>query len=226
MIRAMPQPLAKIPAGVDTLLLDLDGTLLDLAYDTHFWLEILPEHYGAARGLTPDEARAEILPRMRAWEGTLPWYCVDHWSRELDFDVVALKHRFPERIAWLPGAREFLARQRALGRRLVLATNSHPSTLALKDERTQLRAHLDAVHSSHEFGAPKEDPAFWRGFRERVAFDPARTAFLDDNLAVLRAGREAGIAHPIAITDPDSSRPRREPPPDFDWVEAVAQLDA
>jgi len=222
----MPGPLAKIPAGVDTLLLDLDGTLLDLAYDTHFWLEILPEHYGAAHGLTADEARAQILPRMRAWEGTLPWYCVEHWSRELDFDVVALKHRFPERIAWLPGAREFLVRQRALGRRLVLATNSHPATLALKDERTQLRQYLDAVHSSHEFGAPKEDPAFWRGFRAEVRFDPLRTAFLDDNLTVLRAGRDAGIAHPIAITDPDSSRPRRGPPPDFDWVEAVARLDA
>ena len=222
----MSAPLARIPAGVDTLLLDLDGTLLDLAYDTHFWLEILPEHYGASRGLTPDEARAQILPRMRAWEGTLPWYCVDHWSRELDFDVVALKERFPERIAWLPGAREFLARQRALGRRLVLATNSHPSTLALKDRHTRLSEHLDAVHSSHEFGAPKEDPAFWRAFRARVPFDSARTAFLDDNPAVLKAAKAAGIAHPIAITDPDSSRLRRDPPEGFDWVDAVARLDA
>ena len=221
----MSAPLAKIPDGVDTLLLDLDGTLLDLAYDTHFWLEILPEHYGRARGWTADEARAQILPRMRAWQGTLPWYCVDHWSRELDFDVVALKRRFPGKISWLPGAREFLARQRALGRRLVLATNSHPSTLALKDEHTRLSDHLDAVHSSHEFGAPKEDPEFWRGFRAAVPFDRARTAFLDDNLEVLRAGRDAGIAHPIAITDPDSSRPRREPPPDFAWVQAVADLD-
>ncbi|RYG88405.1 HAD family hydrolase [bacterium] len=221
----MSAPLAKIPDGVDTLLLDLDGTLLDLAYDTNFWLEILPAHYGAARGLTADEARAEILPRMREWEGTLPWYCVDHWSRALDFDIVALKKRFPERIAWLPGAREFLARQRALGRRLVLATNSHPSTLQLKDRHTGLSEHLDVVHSSHEFGAPKEDPVFWQGFRRSVQFDPERTAFLDDNLAVLQAGRDAGIAHPIAITDPDSSRPRRDPPTDFNWVVAVAQLD-
>jgi putative hydrolase of the HAD superfamily len=218
--------LTKIPAGVETLLLDLDGTLLDLAYDTHFWLEILPQHYGEARGLTLEEARDAILPRMKAWEGTLPWYSVEHWSRVLDFDVVALKRRFPERIAWLPGARQFLARQRALGRRLVLATNSHPHTLQLKDERTGLRDHLDEVYSSHEFGAPKEDAAFWRGFRARVHFEPATTAFLDDNLSVLQAARAAGVAHPIAITDPDSSRPRRAPPVEFDWVEAVSHLDA
>ena len=29
-------------AHIDTVLLDLDGTLLDLAYDNHFWLEIVP----------------------------------------------------------------------------------------------------------------------------------------------------------------------------------------
>jgi putative hydrolase of the HAD superfamily len=221
----MSTPLTKIPATVDTLLLDLDGTLLDLAYDTHFWLEILPEHYGLQHGLTAAQALDIILPRMRAFEGTLPWYCVEHWSAALQMDVVALKRRFPERIGWLPGAREFLARQRALGRRLVLATNSHPETLRLKDEQTDLRQHLDAMYSSHEFGAPKEDPLFWSGFRAREPFDPARTAFLDDNLAVLRAGREAGIAHLIAITNPDSSRRPRDPPADFAWVSAVADLD-
>ncbi len=41
----------------------------------------------------------------------------------------------------------------------------------------------DAVHSSHDFGAPKEDAAFWRGLASKVAFDPARTAFLDDTLS-------------------------------------------
>ena len=224
-IRRMTDPLSNIPSQVDTLLLDLDGTLLDLVYDTNFWLEILPEHYGAARGLSAEEARAQILPRMRAWEGTLPWYSVDHWSHELDFDIVALKQRFPGRIAWLPGAREFLQRQRTLGRRLVLATNSHPKTLALKNEHTQLRAHLDEVHSSHDFGAPKEDPAFWRRFQGKVGFDPARSAFLDDNHAVLRAAQAFGIAHPIAITNPDSSRPPQAPPAGIAWVAAVAHLD-
>ena len=222
----MNPPLKRLPESVDTLLLDLDGTLLDLAYDTHFWFEIVPAHYGATRGLTPKQALESILPRMRASEGTLPWYCLDHWSQVLGMDLAALKRRFPERIGWLPGAREFLARQRAAGRRLVLATNSHPVTLAIKHDETGLRDHLDIVHSSHEFGAPKEDPRFWERFRAAVPFDPARTAFLDDNLAVLQAGRDAGIAYPVAVTNPDSSRPQREPPRDFDWVAAVGDLEA
>jgi hypothetical protein len=104
----MNPPLKRLPESVDTLLLDLDGTLLDLAYDTHFWFEIVPAHYGATRGLTPKQALESILPRMRASEGTLPWYCLDHWSQVLGMDLAALKRRFPERIGWLPGAREFL----------------------------------------------------------------------------------------------------------------------
>ena len=61
-----------IPAHIDTLLLDLDGTLLDLAFDTHFWLEVVPEYYGCARGMTGAEAlEKEITPRLRSAEGTL-----------------------------------------------------------------------------------------------------------------------------------------------------------
>ena len=73
---------------IDTVLLDLDGTLLDLVYDNHFWLEIVPEAYAAARMTTVDVARTELAPRFRACEGTLPWYCIEHWSRELGLDIV------------------------------------------------------------------------------------------------------------------------------------------
>ena len=27
---------------IDTVLLDMDGTLLDLHYDSHFWLNVIP----------------------------------------------------------------------------------------------------------------------------------------------------------------------------------------
>ena len=32
---------------IDTILLDMDGTLLDLNYDLHFWLEHLPLIYAS-----------------------------------------------------------------------------------------------------------------------------------------------------------------------------------
>lgn len=215
----------RLPDHIDTLLLDLDGTLLDLAFDSHFWLEVVPAYYGRPRGLTAAEAlEREIWPKLRSAEGTLNWYCLDYWSRVLELDLSAIKSEHDERIAWLPGARDFLLRQRAAGRRLVLATNSHPETLRIKDAKVSIRPLLDAMHSSHEFGAPKEYAEFWLRFRDALGYDPARSAFIDDNPKVLAAARHAGIDCVIAVTHPDSSRPPREPPADLPHVAAVADI--
>lgn len=216
----------RLPEHIDTLLLDLDGTLLDLAFDTHFWLEVVPEHYGRARGMSADDAlQNEIRPRMRSAEGTLNWYCLDYWSETLGLDLSAIKIAHDERIAWLPGAQDFLRRQRAAGRRLVLATNSHTETLRIKDAKAGIRPFLDAMYSSKQFDAPKEYAEFWLRLHAAEPYDPARTAFIDDNPKVLAAARNAGIGFVLAVTDPDSSRPPREPPAGYPHVAAVAHID-
>jgi HAD superfamily hydrolase (TIGR01509 family) len=215
----------RLPDHIDTLLLDLDGTLLDLAFDTHFWLEVVPAYYGAGRGMSgPEALEKEIRPRLRDAEGTLNWYCLDYWSRMLELDLSAIKSAHNERIAWLPGAQEFLRRQRAAGRRLLLATNSHTETLRIKDEKEGIGEMLDALYSSHSFGAPKEYAEFWLRFQAATGYDPSRSAFVDDNPKVLAAARNSGIRCVIAVTFPDSSRPPREPPADFPHVSAVSEI--
>src|SRR4029450_6045132 len=87
---------------IDTVLLDLDGTLLDLAFDTFFWWHHIPAMYGASRSMAPQHARELLQPRLKAREGTLDWYSVHYWSRELGLDVPALKRAAGERIGWLP----------------------------------------------------------------------------------------------------------------------------
>ncbi len=215
----------RIPDHIDTLLLDLDGTLLDLAFDTHFWLEVVPEHYGRLHGMSAQQAlETQIVPRMRRAEGTLDWYSLDFWSQSLGLDLSVIKTAHDSRIAWLPGAQDFLRRQRAAGRRLVLATNSAIPTLQIKDRKADIARFLDAMYSSGQFGAPKEYAEFWLRLRRAEGYDPERTAFIDDNPRVLKAARAAGIGLAIAVTDPDSSRPAREPPPGYPHVRAVSEI--
>jgi len=216
-----PRPIAW--AAIDTVLIDMDGTLLDLRFDNWFWQEHVPARWAAPRGMALEEALRELNPRFEAARGRLDWYCLDYWSRELDLDIGALAEAASEGVAWIPGAAEFLARLGALGKERLLLTNAHPVTLAIKDRRAGVVARVDAAYSTHGFGAPKEDPAFWPRFAAARHFDPARTLLIDDSLPVLGAARAAGIGWQCAILRPDSGRPARTVT-DFHAVEAIAEL--
>ncbi|MDF3021085.1 MAG: nucleotidase [Steroidobacteraceae bacterium] len=197
-------------SAIDTVLLDLDGTLLDQAYDNHIWRDLIPQRFALLRGLDLHAAYAEIAHLFEGRSGTLEWYDIDYWTRTLGVDVGALHREVRSHVAWLPGAREFLARMRGMGKRLVLLTNSHPVALAVKHEQTGVLDHLDAAVSSQEFGAPKEDPRFWRAAQERFGFDPARSLFADDNAKMLESARDAGIRWVYGVRHWDTKGSRRE----------------
>jgi HAD superfamily hydrolase (TIGR01509 family) len=209
--------------AIDTVLLDMDGTLLDLRFDNWFWQEHVPGVYAETYGLTTEAALEALVPRFAAARGRLDWYCIDYWSRELGLDIRTIKRGVREQVAWIPGAEDFLVRLRALGKRRLLLTNAHPETLAIKDEHVDLVGHLDRVYSSHPFGVPKEDPAFWPRFAAAESFDPSRTLFVDDSLPVLRAARDYGIGWLRAIRQPDSARPARDTA-GFVGVDSIAEL--
>lgn len=195
---------------IDTVLLDMDGTLLDLHFDNHFWLEHVPRRYAEANGLDLEAATEQLMGRYQAVAGTLDWYCVDHWSHELGLDIVMLKQEVAHLIAVHPHVLEFLDALAAAGKRRVLVTNAHRKALALKLDHTPLGEHLDRLLCSHDFGLPKEHRDFWDKLRVSEPFDPDRTLFVDDSLSVLRSARDYGIRWLLAISNPDSREPQRE----------------
>lgn len=194
---------------IDTVLLDMDGTVLDLGFDSYFWQEHLPRRYCETHGVGGDEAARVLKTLFDDHRGTLNWYCLDFWSRELDLDVAALKLEVADRICFLAEAPRFLEGMRRLGKRLLLVTNAHPGSLELKQARTGLGRYFDGMISAHEYGVPKEDEIFWSKLAARERIDPARTLFVDDSLPVLRAARAFGIHWLVAIRRPDSRRPAR-----------------
>jgi 5'-nucleotidase len=205
----MPRPPAIDWNGVDTVLLDMDGTLLDLRFDNWFWLTLVPSRYAAAHGLSEADAHRQLRPKFQNVAGTLQWYCVEYWTRELRLDIPALKREARARVGFLPGAKFFLQRLRHSGKRAVLVTNSHPVTLAIKNERVALTQYFDACYSSHALDAPKEDAAFWRSLTRHESFAPSRTLLVDDSLPVLESARDFGIAHLRAVRRPDTGSPPR-----------------
>lgn len=195
--------------AIDTVLLDMDGTLLDLHFDSHFWLEHLPRRYVELHQL--DEATQEVVrSKVLHEQGTLNWYSLDYWSRELDVDVVALKREIQHLIGLRGDALDFLKWLKQAHPRVVLATNADRASLELKLPLTGLEQYLDVIVSSADLGVPKEEQAFWFALQEVEPFDPSRTLFIDDNPRVLESAREFGIRHLLGIKQPDSRRPERE----------------
>ena len=139
----------------------MDGTLLDLAFDNFFWRDLVPERYARTRGIDVESAREQIHARYEAVIGTLPWYCLDHWTEQLDLDIRALKTEHRHLIGFLPSAIEFLDAMRERVGRMILVTNAHRATIEVKASVTGVERWFDAVVSSHDYGAAKEDQAFW-----------------------------------------------------------------
>ena len=195
---------------IETVLLDMDGTLLDLNFDNQFWQEHVPRRYAEQHKLSPESARSELLQRYRKVEGTMDWYCLDYWTRELGLDIALLKEEVDHLIAVHPYVVEFLDWARGGGRRVLLVTNAHGKSLNLKMERTQLGGHFDAIVCAHDLGLPKEDSDFWGRLQAVQPFDPCKTLLVDDSLSVLQSARRYGIRHLMAVHQPDSQRPPRE----------------
>lgn len=194
----------------DTVLLDMDGTILDLAFDNYFWRELVPRCVARARRQPVPAACEEVYALYAGKQGSLDWYCIDYWTEALALDLRALKSASAHRIRFLPGAREFLTACTGSGRRVVLVTNAHGFTLDVKRGVAGLDRYFKEFVSSHEFGHAKEQAAFWPALQQRLRFDPSRTAFIDDSHAVLDAAAAYGIGSVIGIRRPDTRLPGRD----------------
>jgi HAD superfamily hydrolase (TIGR01509 family) len=188
---------------IDTVLLDMDGTLLDLHFDNYFWQTHLTRRYAELHGVSTAEADQLLSTRYRQTAGTLDWYCLDFWSRELKLDIPQLKREIEHLIAVHPHAEDFLRRLQGR-KRLCLVTNAHRHSLDLKMERTGIDRYFDAVVSAHDYRLPKEQERFWRQLQNDLAFEPARTLLVEDTVKILEVARRFGIGHLVAITKPDS----------------------
>lgn len=204
--------------SLETVFLDMDGTLLDLHFDNHFWLEHLPRRYAERNGMHPEKARDKIISMIMAQRGTLNFYCTDYWSEQLALDITMLKSELGDRIGYRPHVADFLQSLKSAGLQSVIITNCHPDPLKLKLQRTGLDRYVDGIVSSHQLGKPKEDTAFWHDLQQLAPYRAASTLMVDDSFPVLESARSAGIAQCLGILAPDSKQAASKSHPEIPCV--------
>lgn len=185
---------------IDTVLLDMDGTLLDRHFDDHFWMEHVPKRWSQKERVTLDEAKTYLYELFRSQENTLNWTDLDFWSDRLKLDIPLLKKEVEHLIAVHPFVVEFLLFLKQHGKRAWLVTNAHSKTLELKMKKTLLGPYFDGVISAHQVGLSKEDDLFWKKLQDFIPYDPSRTLLGEDSETNLATAERFNIAYLIYVS--------------------------
>jgi len=190
------QMLKEIPLkDIQYILLDMDGTLLDLYFDDYFWGHLVPEKYAERHNMTFGAAKDFLYKTYKSHEKTLNWCDIDFWSNELKLDIPALKEQIRHLIEVHPHVIDFLKLMKKQKKKIFMLTNAHYKTVKIKFRKTQIGEYFDDVLCSFNIGHPKEYLEFWHGAQKRLKFDKDHSLFIDDTEDVLRTAREFGIRY-------------------------------
>ncbi|MBF7687177.1 HAD-IA family hydrolase [Acinetobacter rathckeae] len=185
---------------------DMDGTLLDLAYDDFVWNVKVPEYYVSTHSCSDNDIHHLMHQYHQQYKHTLSWYSTQFWSKKLQLDVVEIHRQHAKHIATRPYCTELLTELTQQGHECWLVTNADIKTLNLKLEKTQIGHYFKHIISSEDIGYAKEDAQFWHTLHTHLPFCIKSSVFIDDTAAVLQQAEQFGLKHLWSITQPSSTR--------------------
>ena len=202
------QPIQLDWDSIDTVLLDMDGTLLDLHFDFYFWTVHLPTKYSQVHNLDLQEVSESIATRLTEKQGQLQWYCTDYWSDQFQINIIQAQEEVRQLIKERNQVIHFLQQLGNMHKQRILITNSDRPSIKLKFANSQIQPLLDQVISSHDYRVAKEHQKFWHHLQQNINFNPQTTLFIDDSEPVLDSAHQYGIKHLLSIEQPISSQLR------------------
>lgn len=187
---------------IECLLIDMDGVILDNAYDNDFWQNQIPEVIADSKGIAFDDAKRLAIQIFNYKKNTKDWYDVDYWSNMLDIDIEAQKRseKSFSRISLYDGVIDTLSVLKDKTK-MILITNAHRKTLNIKLEKYNLTPYFDEMVCAHELNYVKEDIQLWYMLRSKYRLDYEKTLLVEDTINNINVGLSAGISGAIYVGD-------------------------
>ena len=187
---------------IECLLIDMDGVILDNAYDNDFWQNQIPEVIADNKGIAFDDAKRLAIQIFNYKKNTKDWYDVDYWSNMLDIDIEAQKRseKSFSRISLYDGVIDTLNALKNKTK-IILITNAHRKTLNIKLEKYNLTPYFDEMVCAHELNYVKEDIQLWYMLRSKYRLDYEKTLLVEDTINNINVGLSAGISGAIYVGD-------------------------
>ena len=187
---------------IECLLIDMDGVILDNAYDNDFWQNQIPEVIADSKGIPFDDAKRLAIQIFNYKKNTKDWYDVDYWSNMLDIDIEAQKRseKSFSRISLYDGVIDTLSVLKNKTK-MILITNAHRKTLNIKLEKYNLTPYFDEMVCAHELNYVKEDIQLWYMLRSKYRLDYEKTLLVEDTINNINVGLSAGISGAIYVGD-------------------------
>ena len=187
---------------IECLLIDMDGVILDNAYDNDFWQNQIPEVIADNKGIAFDDAKRLAIQIFNYKKNTKDWYDVDYWSNMLDIDIEAQKRseKSFSRISLYDGVIDTLSVLKNKTK-MILITNAHRKTLNIKLEKYNLTPYFDEMVCAHELNYVKEDIQLWYMLRSKYRLDYEKPLLVEDTINNINVGLSAGISGAIYVGD-------------------------
>lgn len=211
---------------INTVLFDMDGTLLDLHFDTYIWMHLVPHMWAEQHQLSIAAAKTYLFQFYVKHQATLEWYSSKFWASKLGIDVLDLQKQQQHLISARPQCFHLLEHLKQLNIECWLVTNADLATLSLKLEKINLGPYFKQIISSELLGAPKEDQLFWNRLNQHYPFEPRKCCLVDDNYQVLDSAKQYGIAHLFSISQPDTQTARQHFHPEYIHLDHLTELIA